>query len=146
MKKTSVMWLRAWGWFRMSIILAVVVCVLIFIRDAYLHSDCGHTSRTIFSGNSKYEAVVEEEACGSGSTVTIKVRKRGAWFVETLVFAYTPTNIYEKNRTWTHDPVVSWLSPVELEIAIDRIGHIEREVTETHGIKIKYKIGSVDNS
>ena len=71
---------------------------------------------------------------------------RGIWPVpDATIFVYNPTDAYlPRGAPWTHDPVATWLSPNELQIAVDRVGQIRRQVTEARGIKIIYRIGSVD--
>ena len=65
-------------------------------------------------------------------------------FETSSVFVYETTNVYDDNKSRSHDPVITWLNANELEIAVDRVGRITRQIAESSGIKIIYRIGSVD--
>ena len=108
----------------------------------YVHSGCWHGTSTFSSREGNFDAILDEECC-SGCTETVTLRRK--WGFNTKIFVYSETDAYEPPGTpWTHNPVIVWLSPNELEIAVDRIGHIYTQLTEARGVRIIYRIGSVD--
>ncbi|MDR3560405.1 MAG: hypothetical protein P4N59_03035 [Negativicutes bacterium] len=102
------------------------------------------------SSGGNFDAVVDDMSCdgfGGFEVIIVRLVSRGMWPIpDATIFVYNPTDAYRpRGVPWTHDPVVTWLSPNELQIAVDRVGQIRRQVSEARGIKIIYRIGSVDS-
>lgn len=111
-----------------------------------LSGGCGYSSRTISPKRGNFRAVVVEKCCGSGCIGTVRLRRTDGWGFDSKIFVYETADDYAPPvKEWTHDPVVVWLSPNELEIGMDRVGHIYSQKTEARGIRITYLIGSVDH-
>ena len=143
MKISSEYMLDIWRTIRIPLIMLVIILGgLIFIRAKY-QGDCAQENRTISCKLGNYDAVVEEVCCNA-CIVTIKLHRTNAWGAESSVFVYETTNVYDDNKSRSHDPVITWLNANELEIAVDRVGRITRQIAESSGIKIIYRIGSVD--
>jgi len=118
---------------------------MMLVRTNY-HSNCSNDFRAISPSEGNFEAVVEEECCSgfaSWCAVRIKLRKIDGWGFDTEIFVYNPTFVYEKGP-WTHEPLVVWLSPNELDITVDRVGSIHKQLSKARGVKIEYHIVSVD--
>ncbi len=147
MKELSYYLLSVWRWIRIPTIIALIIVTLLYsLMWIYENTDCGYSIRTLSPKQGDFNALVQEECCNWGCAVTIKLHKRRGWGFDTEIFVYNPTSIFERKESpWTHDPLVVWLNPNELEIAVDRIGKINSQLLEAHGIKITYRIGFVDS-
>jgi hypothetical protein len=142
MKGSSYYLLRVWRWVRIPVMSAVIiVMVLYFLMWMHANSDCGYSSRTISPKQGTFDVVVEGECCDWGCIDTVKLRRRDGWGSDTKIFVYNPN----LGPDGTHDPVVVWLSPNELEIAVDSVSHIHSQLGQARGVRITYRIGSVDH-
>lgn len=141
--------LRIWRWIRIPLIIFMLLYLgLLYSRWQY-ESTCAHGYLTINSSGGSFDALVDDMCCdgfGGFEVVIVRLVSKAIWpSPDATIFVYNPTDVYvPRGAHWTHDPVVTWLSPNELQIAVDRVGQIRRLVTEARGIKIIYRIGRVD--
>ena len=137
---------RMLTYIRIPLIIIMLLFFLMWMQFKY-PSGCGYRDWTTSINQGYFEAVVEEECCW-GCVYTIILRKANGWSglgFDTKVFVYEPaSSVYGSLDTSTHEPVVIWLSPNELEIAVDRLGSIHKQLSKARGVKIEYHIGSVD--
>jgi len=138
MKIRRALW-RFFLWSGISMILLVLLLFL-FVRW-YSNSNCGHNIFTFSAKEGHFDAVADHECCDWRCKVTITLHRTRGWGLDTDIFVYKPTHA---NAPWTHDPVIAWLSANEIVVAVDRVGHIYSQKTEARGVRITYRIGSVD--
>ena len=140
--------LRAWRWVRIPVIIVALLAMLLYFLLWYLvNYDCEYERQTISPKQGDFDALVEEKWCGligSWCEVAVKLHRRTGWGLDTKIFVYYPASM-DPGKSWTHDPVLAWLSANELEIAVDRLDEIHTQLAESHGVKIKYQIGFVDS-
>lgn len=141
--------LRVWRWSRVPLIVFILLYLGLLYMQARNDSACLHEYHTISSNGGNFDAQVDDMSCegfGGFEVVIVRLVSKAIWPVrDATVFVFNPTDAYlPRGAHWTHDPVVTWLSPNELQIAVDRVGQIRNQVTEARGIKIIYRIGRVD--
>jgi hypothetical protein len=143
MKRWQGFLLRFLLWSSISVI-ALTLLLYLFLWW-YLNSNCGHNTFTFSAKGGDVDAIVDDECCDWGCKETITLHGTHGWGLDTEIFVYKPTHADRPPGTpWTHDPVVTWLSPHDLEISVDRIGHIYSQKTKAREVSITYRIGSVD--
>jgi hypothetical protein len=136
-----------WRWSRrLLIVLAGLSCVLWYIVTAE-RNDCAHDIRVIEGpADGDYDAVRDEEICdwfGSSDDVRVNLQRRNFWQTRTLVFTYFPDyGPYESSQ----DPVIAWIRPDHLKIAVNLVFDVEYKALDVNGIKITYEIGHVGES
>ncbi|MFZ0932086.1 MAG: hypothetical protein WAN11_26035 [Syntrophobacteraceae bacterium] len=124
-----------------GVAVTLLVLMLFLLLWWYSNSDCGHNTFTFSPKEGNFEAIADDECCDWGCRVTITLHRTRGWGLDTDVFIYKPTHA---DSPWTHDPVVAWLSANEMVVAVDRVGYIYSQKTGAHGVRITYRIGSVD--
>ncbi len=140
--------LRVWRWLWISLtVMMLLVILLYFILKIWVSSSCVYDSRTISPTRGDYDAVVEDKCCGligSSCEMRVKLHRRTGWGLDTKIFVYGPYS-GGSGESWSHEPVVVWLSANELEITVDRLDQIDTQLKEAHGVKITYRIGFVNS-
>lgn len=80
---------------------------------------------------------------GDPGTVVVRFR-RGADASGRIIFAYNPAAGSPSEAPPPWYPEVTWRGPNRIEIAIDRIAHIQRQNAQDGDVRFTYRIGSVD--
>ena len=148
---------KGWRYYFFRVLLCVCIALIATVLLAFLglrsffwqsDRDCAENSQTVRQENGNIEAVIRVKCCdwiAGGCTETILLRKRDGTGSETKIFVYDPTILIYGGDELSHDPILTWLGPNELEIAVDRVGEIHFQKTESRGVNIVYRIGIVEN-
>ncbi len=157
--------LCVWRWVRIPLAIVTVVMVLFTMiaveevlylcipfdrHSEYYKYNYEYDSRTIGPKEGNLYAVVEWEGCWySDCPKVTTVKLEGGASGAATVFIYTPTDAYDPvsgihGIPFVHNPDILWLSPGELQIAVRRVERITSQLTEARGVKITYRIESVD--
>lgn len=126
--------------------MTILLAALYFVVWWHANSDCGYSRDTVVSKDRRLEAIVAEKCCDWGCRYRISLRETGvSGDSEVPVFIFDPTeSVYGAPDKSLHIPVVSWLDHDELQIKVDRVGYIQMQLKEAHGVNIVYRIGHVD--
>ena len=137
---------RVWRWVRIpvAVVMTLYLCVTC-IEQEFFYDPGFHTyfSRTTSPERGNFRAVYISKFCVGDYMDLVVLRRIDGRGPDTTVFVYEPTDEPGPEGRF-HRPVLVWLSPNELEISLDRVCHIFSQIREWNGVRITYRIGSVD--
>ena len=139
MIKPSVLLKHRWIWTLLIVIAAIITCFFA-ARYAIHERFCSHDSRVI-PGAGDYDVLIEVEDCngfGSDTIVGVKLRDKGPWHFEDIALIYEP--VYDVGN-FSNTPDVKWIDSKNLQISVNTVSQIRREIGSINGIHITYRIG-----
>jgi hypothetical protein len=132
MKRWSRYLLRFLLWSGIS--MTVLILFFCFHLWLYVNSGCGYCSRAVSPQQGNFRAVMIGMCCDGGCRDMVVLRRVDGWWFDTKIFVYQPLHGFP-------EPVITWLSPNELQIAVKSVADIYTQKTEARGIRITYQIG-----
>jgi hypothetical protein len=116
--------------------LVIVLGGLYLLHASMIAASCSSDARRIISPGGKDYAIVVDTACdnlGGSDVVTLFVHTSSG---DSPIFVFDPSS-------FSAPIVVRWINTATIDVTVDRVQLVQKQIYDLNGISIRYHIGAV---